>query len=82
MILPHPQVLGYMRKKTENYDRWMSGMAKIQAKMRESLREVSGNAASPSLLRRNSKLFARGSVATKQSLAPHAEPWIASLRSQ
>jgi len=35
-ILPHPQVLGYMRKKTENYDRWISGMAKIQAKMRES----------------------------------------------
>src|SRR2546430_1116061 len=36
VILPHPQVLGYMRKKTENYDRWISGMAKIQAKMRES----------------------------------------------
>ena len=35
-ILPHPQVLGYMRKKTENYDRWISGMAKIQAKMRET----------------------------------------------
>jgi NAD(P)-dependent dehydrogenase (short-subunit alcohol dehydrogenase family) len=36
VILPHPQVLGYMRKKTENYDRWISGMAKIQAKMREA----------------------------------------------
>jgi NAD(P)-dependent dehydrogenase (short-subunit alcohol dehydrogenase family) len=35
LILPHPQVLGYMRKKTENYDRWISGMAKIQAWMRE-----------------------------------------------
>jgi NAD(P)-dependent dehydrogenase (short-subunit alcohol dehydrogenase family) len=35
VILPHPQVLGYMRNKTENYDRWISGMAKIQAKMRE-----------------------------------------------
>ncbi len=35
LILPHPQVLGYMRKKTENYDRWLAGMAKIQAKMRE-----------------------------------------------
>ena len=35
VILPHPQVLGYMRKKTENYDRWISGMAKIQARMRE-----------------------------------------------
>src|SRR3984893_9566728 len=36
VILPHPQVLGYMRNKTENYDRWIAGMAKIQAKMRES----------------------------------------------
>jgi NAD(P)-dependent dehydrogenase (short-subunit alcohol dehydrogenase family) len=35
LILPHPQVLTYMRKKTENYDRWLSGMAKIQAKLRE-----------------------------------------------
>ena len=35
LILPHPQVLGYMRKKSENYDRWISGMARIQAKMRE-----------------------------------------------
>ena len=36
LILPHPQVLGYMRKKTENYDRWIAGMAKIQASMREA----------------------------------------------
>jgi NAD(P)-dependent dehydrogenase (short-subunit alcohol dehydrogenase family) len=36
VILPHPQVLGYMRNKSENYDRWIAGMAKIQAKMRES----------------------------------------------
>lgn len=35
VILPHAQVLGYMRKKTENYDRWIGGMAKIQAKIRE-----------------------------------------------
>jgi NAD(P)-dependent dehydrogenase (short-subunit alcohol dehydrogenase family) len=36
LILPHPQVIDYMRKKTENYDRWIGGMAKIQAKMREA----------------------------------------------
>ena len=35
LILPHPQVLGYMGKKTDNYDRWISGMANIQAKLRE-----------------------------------------------
>ena len=35
LILPHPQVLDYMRRKTDNYDRWISGMAKIQAKLRE-----------------------------------------------
>jgi NAD(P)-dependent dehydrogenase (short-subunit alcohol dehydrogenase family) len=36
LILPHPQVIDYMRKKTENYDRWIGGMAKIQAKMRDA----------------------------------------------
>jgi hypothetical protein len=25
-----------MRNKTENYDRWIAGMARIQAKMRET----------------------------------------------
>lgn len=36
LILPHKQVIDYMRRKTENYDRWLGGMAKIQARLREA----------------------------------------------
>lgn len=32
LVLPHPQVLDYMRRKTADYDRWLAGMRRLQAK--------------------------------------------------
>lgn len=29
LVLPHPEVLQYMRNKTDNYDRWIGGMRKL-----------------------------------------------------
>jgi hypothetical protein len=36
LILPHPQVGGYMQAKVGNYGRWLGGMAKLQRALRES----------------------------------------------
>ena len=33
LILPHPEVLTYMQRKTGDYDRWLAGMRKLQARM-------------------------------------------------
>jgi NAD(P)-dependent dehydrogenase (short-subunit alcohol dehydrogenase family) len=32
LILPHQEVKKYMQRKTENYDRWLQGMRKLQAR--------------------------------------------------
>ena len=36
LILPHTQVLKYMKNKTENYDKWISGMQKLKEKIKKS----------------------------------------------
>ena len=32
LVLPHPQVLDYFRRKGQDYDRWLGGMQKVYAK--------------------------------------------------
>ncbi len=35
LILPHPEVAEYMRRKASDYDRWLRGMRRLQARIRE-----------------------------------------------
>ena len=30
LVLPHPEVLTYIQRKTADYDRWLSGMRRLQ----------------------------------------------------
>ena len=34
LILPHPNVLQYIQRKTADYDRWLGGMSKLRRKLR------------------------------------------------
>jgi hypothetical protein len=33
LILPHPEVLTFLQRKTGDYDRWLAGMRKLQARI-------------------------------------------------
>jgi NAD(P)-dependent dehydrogenase (short-subunit alcohol dehydrogenase family) len=35
LVLPHPQVLTYYQRKASDYDRWLAGMRRLQARVRE-----------------------------------------------
>ena len=36
LILPHPQVATYMRRKVEDYDRWLGGMRKLRDRLNQA----------------------------------------------
>ena len=33
LIFPHPEVLTFLRRKTDDYDRWLAGMRRLQARV-------------------------------------------------
>ena len=35
LVLPHPEVLTYIQRKTDDYDRWLGGMRKLQERFGE-----------------------------------------------
>jgi NAD(P)-dependent dehydrogenase (short-subunit alcohol dehydrogenase family) len=44
LILPHPEVARYMQNKTNDYDRWIGGMAKLQRSFRSGSQIDGGGA--------------------------------------
>ena len=38
LVLPHPEVLTYMRRKTEDYDRWLGGMRRLHERFEDAYR--------------------------------------------
>jgi NAD(P)-dependent dehydrogenase (short-subunit alcohol dehydrogenase family) len=43
LVLPHPEVLTYMRRKTDDYDRWLGGMRRLQDQFAEVYRKPDGD---------------------------------------
>jgi len=39
LILPHPRVAEYMKRKTSDYDRWIGGMARLRASLNPTSRQ-------------------------------------------
>jgi len=37
LILPHPEVMEYFRRKASDYERWIRGMQRLQARFGEDL---------------------------------------------
>jgi len=33
LILPHPEVVEYFRRKADDYDRWLRGMRRLQTRV-------------------------------------------------
>ncbi|MEQ8315449.1 MAG: SDR family oxidoreductase [Gammaproteobacteria bacterium] len=39
LVLPHPEVLTYMRRKTDDYDRWLGGMRRLNDRFADAYKE-------------------------------------------
>jgi hypothetical protein len=42
LILPHPEVLEYFRRKANDYDRWIRGMRRLDAHVKALIAEEEG----------------------------------------